>query len=67
MANEKWTVKRKSRAFVDWRIVYEGREEVARRKYERIDLNLRQGAVALYDPEGNEVAKASGPMVRTRW
>lgn len=62
-----WKVERKGSAYVDWRLVFSGPEVKARKKYEKIDLDLRQGAVRLVNPEGVEVAKASGPMVRTRW
>jgi hypothetical protein len=62
-----WKVVRQASAYRQPKTQYEGREDVARRRYERIARDLRQGKVELFDPAGNRVAFESGPMVRTRW
>ena len=39
----------------------------AKESFRQMHLALRQGGVALIDPEGNVVGFSSGPTLRTRW
>lgn len=62
-----WLVLRHGARRTDnWRVVFHGPEERARKKYDAVALNLRQGTVELVSPS-ERVSMDSAPRLRTRW
>lgn len=63
-----WKVERWSgRGSDTHRVAYEGDEETARKKYKKIQVDLRQGSVILINPEGKCVEREYAYLNRTRW
>lgn len=64
-----WTVNRHGgRASDTWRTLLETEDEQqARDRYQKEYVKLRQGGIELRDSEGERVAKAWSPRLRSRW
>ena len=64
-----WLVERHSgRSGDQWRTVYIGKEDEARRLYQQQREALRQGTVRLFHTGDTAiVAETSAPRLRTRW
>lgn len=63
-----WCVLRDGGVSRGMRVAYASQsEESARRSYERIVQQMRQGCVLLLDPDGYLHEYASEPMCRRRW
>lgn len=63
-----WCVLRDGGSARGMRVAYASQSEAsARRRYERIAQEMRQGCVLLLDPAGNLHEYASEPMCRRRW
>lgn len=68
-AVREWVVTRRSGwQYSTPRELYRGEDEArARAVFAREGAALRQGSVALVDPDGAEVDRRWGPRLRTRW
>lgn len=63
-----WKVERHSgRDNAPRRVIRYVSETFARRRFQKIKTDLRQGEVKLIDPDGNVVDSCWAPRLRTRW
>lgn len=61
-------IRHSGRSQAKWRVVYEGDDwQAAFAKYERIALDLRQGAVRFICSCGDVLKSTSAPRLRSRW
>jgi len=66
----RWRVVRRGRPSAPVRVVASWPQEgfaSADARFDKIEASMRQGMVALVNPDGGITRYASEPMVRTRW
>jgi len=63
-----YKIERRGRPTAHWRkLLWTGDEVKARKRYQQLKTEVRQGEIRLMGSDGVELAYYSAPMARTRW